>query len=129
MCDAWPTSHLPPRMSHGSSHLVPYVRRVPHVVQVRAHALEKRVESGGYRGENGEKGGACELPAGGAGQADRFDPNGKDLPDHYTLLGVSADATDKQLKRAYRLMSLKCVHILVQYSTSKTILQHTKKRQ
>ena len=66
---------------------------------VRAHALAKRLESSTFKASwkksrrSTEDAGAPEVGS-----------LGSDL---YAVLGVSADATDQQLKRAYRLMSLK----------------------
>lgn len=46
------------------------------------------------------------LPEGGWAQA-AGEKDIADEPNHYTVLGVSQDVTEKQLKRAYRAMSLK----------------------
>lgn len=73
---------------------------------VRAHAQAKRVEKDdrykpswkkGMRGDDRKQSAQSE----GAGAPELA---GSDL---YSILGVSSDATDQQLKRAYRLMSLK----------------------
>ena len=81
-------------------------REWPHLLDwlIRAHALEKRQEKEGtgWGFSNFEDDAKQEEAAG----PDSSVPDGE-LPDHYTLLGVPVDATDKQLKRAYRLMSLK----------------------
>lgn len=62
---------------------------------VRAHAHARRAEQmGGKQGK--------------ASRGVDTDPGSSTLgTDHYAVLGVTTDATDKQLKRAYRLMSLK----------------------
>eukprot|EP00931_Biecheleriopsis_adriatica_P029606 TRINITY_DN17557_c0_g1_i3.p1 TRINITY_DN17557_c0_g1~~TRINITY_DN17557_c0_g1_i3.p1 ORF type:complete len:257 (+),score=35.21 TRINITY_DN17557_c0_g1_i3:414-1184(+) len=69
---------------------------------VRANALERRAGKGTH------------VPRSGIGSS--FTKGWAEAPeesdiaaekDHYTVLGVPVDATDKQLKRAYRVMSLK----------------------
>ncbi|CAE8668410.1 unnamed protein product [Polarella glacialis] len=68
---------------------------------VRAHALQRRQGTGDRRGFADIRGFAD-------GWAEA--PEERDIAtekNHYTVLGVPADATEKQLKRAYRVMSLK----------------------
>jgi len=74
---------------------------------VRAHAHAKREEKKAPFGGRRRFGG-------GGRDADRSTGDGNSSADPalqssdlYTVLGVSSDATDQQLKRAYRLMSLK----------------------
>lgn len=71
---------------------------------VRAHAQVKRAEKGEAPGSPSRPGGPARAggDCGGEDGQDAF--KGKD---HYGVLGVTSDATEKQLKRAYRLMSLK----------------------
>lgn len=65
---------------------------------VRAHAQAKRT------GQEGPKGKTRQRAPARAPEAESIPTLEGDL---YAVLGVSCDATDKQLKRAYRLMSLK----------------------
>eukprot|EP00928_Gymnodinium_smaydae_P031713 TRINITY_DN23192_c0_g1_i1.p1 TRINITY_DN23192_c0_g1~~TRINITY_DN23192_c0_g1_i1.p1 ORF type:complete len:1040 (-),score=169.04 TRINITY_DN23192_c0_g1_i1:75-3143(-) len=76
---------------------------------VRAAAQSRRTQRGG--GFQGFEGKGRRSKADAAGDASAGDEtfctsDGKAM-DHYTILGVTTDATEKQLKRAYRLMSLK----------------------
>ena len=67
---------------------------------VRAHAIQKRKERAEERGEE------WDGDAGGSSIPDDAARVAKDT-DHYSVLNVTTDATEAQLKRAYRLMSLK----------------------
>jgi len=67
---------------------------------VRAHALAKRLDNKDTFKASWKRGRRSRETAETAGTPEV----GSDL---YAILGVSADATDQQLKRAYRLMSLK----------------------
>ncbi|CAK0843434.1 unnamed protein product, partial [Prorocentrum cordatum] len=69
---------------------------------VRAHAHRQRAERG-----DGSFGFAADDDQGSPGAARGGATEGVAEGDLYAVLGVPADATDKQLKRAYRLMSLK----------------------
>ena len=69
---------------------------------VRAHALAKRLEQKDNFKASWRRGRRSQEATENASSARESD--GSDL---YSVLGVSADATDQQLKRAYRLMSLK----------------------
>ena len=66
---------------------------------VRAHALARRLDSKDSFKSSWKRGRRSREAA-----EDAATPEVSDL---YSVLGVSADATDQQLKRAYRLMSLK----------------------
>lgn len=95
-------------------------RAWPHLNEwlVRAYTLRKRQSRGDYCSEGAagqrydnpkeEEAGvgrsfASSTGSGGFTEADRI---AKEV-DHYAVLGVSTDATDKQLKTAYRMRSLK----------------------
>ncbi|CAJ1340940.1 unnamed protein product, partial [Effrenium voratum] len=67
---------------------------------VRAHAQAKRLEKDDRRKPRG-------APTGSTGSIGSGSAPELTASDLYAVLGVSADATDQQLKRAYRLMSLK----------------------
>ena len=70
---------------------------------VRAHAIQRRKTRAAERGEewDGDDDGGPNIPADDAAARVAKDT------DHYSVLNVTADATEAQLKRAYRLMSLK----------------------
>ena len=69
---------------------------------VRSKAQLRRQEQGKkFGGDFGD------LGEGGAAAADGAPPVARGPVDHYAALGVTSDATETQLKKAYRLMSLK----------------------
>lgn len=72
----------------------------------RASAQKKRQEASGKKagGEESYQAAEDEADADGNGGGDG---SGGGSSDYYAVLGVSADATEAQLKRAYRLKSLK----------------------
>ena len=71
---------------------------------VRAHAQVKRMEKDDRYKPTWKKGRGNDRKQQGEGAQGAPELSGSDL---YSILGVSSDATDQQLKRAYRLMSLK----------------------
>lgn len=85
---------------------------------VRAYSLQKR-QAKGYKAEGsqyddpteptqaGEEAGGGKAGGGGIGASASPDADllAKEV-DHYAVLGVSTDATEKQLKTAYRMRSL-----------------------
>jgi tetratricopeptide (TPR) repeat protein len=83
---------------------------------VRSHAHERRAEKQWGKGgrpdsdeESDEKDGKDEHDEKGPlpGFSGGVNMHGKGHVDHYLALGVTSDATEAQLKRAYRMMSLK----------------------
>jgi hypothetical protein len=89
----------------------------PHLNEwlIRAYTLRKRQSRGDYRSGEGDqqydnpKEDASDAPQGftsSTGNSSEADVIAKEV-DHYAVLGVTTDATEKQLKTAYRMRSLK----------------------
>eukprot|EP00747_Dinoflagellata_sp_TGD_P110526 gnl/TRDRNA2_/TRDRNA2_170983_c1_seq2.p1 gnl/TRDRNA2_/TRDRNA2_170983_c1~~gnl/TRDRNA2_/TRDRNA2_170983_c1_seq2.p1 ORF type:complete len:809 (+),score=170.28 gnl/TRDRNA2_/TRDRNA2_170983_c1_seq2:692-3118(+) len=80
-------------------------RSWPNILEwlVRAHSMQRRADAGFTTPDDFMQAGV--KADGWTRAADERDIATE--TDHYAVLGVSADATDKQLKKAYRLMSLK----------------------
>jgi hypothetical protein len=79
---------------------------------VRSFSLRKRQKAGYKGGEDTNYENPSDKP-GGANRDDKPSDSSSDAEtiarevDHYTVLGVTTDATEKQLKTAYRMRSLK----------------------
>ncbi|CAD7928519.1 unnamed protein product [Amoebophrya sp. A25] len=73
---------------------------------VRAHAMQRRAVSGKARANDYMGGMFSDAKMGTWAEAAQPDDIA-DMKDHYAVLGVTQDATEKMLKRAYRIMSLK----------------------
>eukprot|EP00929_Paragymnodinium_shiwhaense_P081220 TRINITY_DN42455_c0_g1_i1.p1 TRINITY_DN42455_c0_g1~~TRINITY_DN42455_c0_g1_i1.p1 ORF type:complete len:1097 (-),score=273.11 TRINITY_DN42455_c0_g1_i1:353-3589(-) len=75
---------------------------------IRAHAAAKRSGNSTSAGSKSSKGGynSASSPSSPSSKADAAGGS-LDSSDLYAVLGVSSDATEKQLKTAYRMMSLK----------------------
>jgi tetratricopeptide (TPR) repeat protein len=87
----------------------------PHLNEwlIRAYTLRKRQSRGDYCSAEGEydnptdgKEGSADGFASATGVASEADRIAKEV-DHYAVLGVTTDATEKQIKTAYRMRSLK----------------------